>query len=70
MAQAKTRKLPQTLYVRWEDPGRGEEPFLREGESVEDLMDAPPDTQTIGVYELQKLIVAKSTVSVSSGEKT
>jgi len=57
-------KLPKELFVRWNSDSTADEPWLQTGESIEDLMDAPPDKQTVGVYRLEKVVKAESTVSL------
>lgn len=62
-------KLPKTLYVRWDYPENGD-PWLVTGDSGEELLENATDQKTIGVYELKKTVLVKSTVSVSVMEKT
>jgi hypothetical protein len=61
-------KLPQTLYIRWEYPDNGE-PWLTVNESAEDSLESATDEKIVGVYELKKKVLVKSTVSVSVQEK-
>jgi hypothetical protein len=69
MAKNKKNKLPQTLYVRWNYPGGNEEPWLTANESAEDSVESASDEKVVGVYELKKEVLVKSTVSVSVQEK-
>lgn len=59
------KKLPKTLYVRWEQGNKTEAPWLVTGETARECLEDPDDQKEIGVYELRKMIVAKSTVSIS-----
>jgi hypothetical protein len=63
-------KLPKTLYVRWEYPNNGhDDPWLNVNETVEDSLESASDEKIVGVYELKKKVLVKSTVSVSVQEK-
>lgn len=63
------KKLPKTLYVRWDYPTNGD-PWLLTGESAEDLLEDAADQKTVGVYTLTRQAVVKSSVSVSVRAKT
>jgi hypothetical protein len=68
MAKNAKNKLPQTLYVRWDYPNNGE-PWLTVNETAEDSLETATDEKIVGVYELKKKLLVKSTVSVSVSEK-
>ena len=57
-------KLPNELYVRWE--GEGDDIFLMTGKTVAELLDSPPDKQTIGVYKLDRTVSAETTVTLTT----
>ena len=58
-------KLPKTLYVRWGKPLRDEDAYLQADTEAENLLENASDEKVAGVYELQKVVSVKSTVSVS-----
>ena len=64
----KKKKLPKTLYVRWEQSGN-DDSWLRVNEVAADSLDSASDEKVVGVYELKKKVLVKSTVSVSVSEK-
>jgi hypothetical protein len=68
MAKNALKKLPGTLYVRWEYPDR-DEPYLTTSEVPEDCLEGARDEQTAGVYELKEIVSIKSTVTVSAKRK-
>jgi hypothetical protein len=61
-------KLPQKLYIRWDYPVNGD-PWLTVSEIAEDALESASDEKIVGVYELKKKVLVKSTVSVSVSEK-
>lgn len=62
------KQLPKTLYVRWDYPDH-DEPWLSVNEDPEDSLESASDQKIVGVYELKKKVLVKSTVSVSVQEK-
>ena len=57
-------KLPRTLYIRWDYPDNGK-PWLTVNQNAEDSLEFVSDEKIVGVYELKKKVLVKSTVSVS-----
>jgi hypothetical protein len=44
--------LPDTIFVKWEGMGRGEEPYLATTENVADLSEEVGTTVPYGIYKL------------------
>ena len=61
-------KLPRTLFIRWDYPKNGE-PWLLVNDTAEASLEDASDEKIVGVYELKKKVLVKSTVSVSVQEK-
>ena len=62
------KKLPKTLYIRWDYP-KNSEPWLTVNENAEDSLEDATDQKIVGLYELKKKVLVRSTVSVSVQEK-
>lgn len=61
------KKLPQQLFVRWDGKDLD---WLNADTTADALLESASDQKTLGVYELKRTVVAKSTVAVSVREKT
>lgn len=56
-----TKKLPKTIYVKWEDP-RNDEPYMVAADEMYGLVDVGGKTK-IGTYQLVETTEAEMVVS-------
>lgn len=63
-----TKKMPKTIYVKWEAPDR-DEPYLVAGEEMYGMVEVGGKT-VIGTYQLVETTTAEMVVSTSAPKKT
>ena len=64
-----TKKMPKTIYVKWEEPGGREEPFMLAGEDFDGMVDVGGKT-VIGTYQLVETTTAEMVVKTAAPKKS
>lgn len=64
-----TKKFPKKIYVKWEEPGGSEEPFLLAGDNMYGMVDVGGKT-VIATYQLVETTEAEMVVSTKPSKKS
>ncbi len=62
-----TKKLPKTIYVKWEEP-RSDEPYMVAGQDFDGMVDVGGRT-VIGTYQLVETTTAEMVVKTVTPKK-